>query len=422
MNKNNNKILDNKIIDDGALQEVQGGVCAPQGFTAAGLRTGIRKSKTKKDLALIYCEVPCVAAAVYTSNKVKAAPLYVTMDHLKDGKAQAIVANSGNANSCAPQGEENATRMTQAAATALGIKKEDIIVASTGIIGVPLEIDKIEKNMPALAEVLSMDGSSDAAEAIMTSDTYKKEYSVSMDLGGKKVKIGGISKGSGMIHPNMGTTLTFLTTDLNIEQSLLQKALKYCVKKSFNRISIDGDTSTNDMACILADGLAGNKCITEESEDYRIFLNGLLQVCVYLARELARDGEGASRLITCTMVNVKNEDKAEILAKAVISSSLTKAAMFGGDANWGRVLCAMGYSGAEFDYENTDIYFKSNAGEIKVCVNGRGLAFDEDLAKKVLSEEEIEIFVDLKEGTEKATAWGCDLTYDYVKINGDYRS
>ena len=409
-------------ITEAKIREIPGGVCAPKGFMAAGQYCGIRKNKDKKDLALIFCQVPCKASAVYTSNKVKAAPLYVTMEHLVDGWAQAVVVNSGNANSCAPKGEENAIRMAIAAAKALNIKKQDLIVASTGIIGVPLEIDEIETCMPMLVEALSKDGSSDAAEAIMTSDTYKKEYSISVDVGGKEVKIGGISKGSGMIHPNMGTTLSFLTTDVDIDQKLLHKALSYCVKKSFNQISVDGDTSTNDMASLMASGLAGNPQITWENEDYSIFVDALLKVCIYLARELARDGEGATRLISCTIVNAVSEDNAEIMSKAVIASSLTKAAMFGGDANWGRVLCAMGYSGVDFNYETSDIYFISKAGQLQVCANGRGIAFDEISAKEILSEDEIEIVVDLKEGTNQATAWGCDLTYDYVKINGQYRT
>ncbi|MDD2216017.1 MAG: bifunctional glutamate N-acetyltransferase/amino-acid acetyltransferase ArgJ [Eubacteriales bacterium] len=403
------------------MENKKKGVCAPQGFLAAGIHSGIKREKN--DLALVFCKVPCVTAAVYTSNQVKAAPLYVTMEHLKDGKAQAVIANSGNANCCAPFGRENAVRMARAVAEAVGIQKQDVIVASTGIIGVPLEIEKIEKGIPSLVNALSEEGSSKAAEAIMTTDTYKKECAVDVILNGKTVKIGGISKGSGMIHPNMGTTLTFLTTDVNIEQNLLQKALQYCVKRSFNRISIDGDTSTNDMACLMASGLAANSLIEkEDSQEYATFVQALLEVCTHLARELARDGEGSTRLISCTVCNGESEDKAEIMAKAIIASTLTKAAMFGGDANWGRILCAMGYSGVPFDFEKTDLYFKSVSGEIKACENGRSLPFDNKLAKIILSEEEIHIIADLKEGKEKATAWGCDLTYEYVKINGMYRS
>jgi glutamate N-acetyltransferase/amino-acid N-acetyltransferase len=404
------------------IYEIQGGVCAPQGFLAAGIHCGIRKNKRKKDLALIVSTTDCDAAAVYTKNQVKAAPIHVTMAHLIDGKARGIIANSGNANACAKNGEENAKRMAAASATALGVKTEDMIVASTGVIGVPLEIEPIEAGIAKLVQSLSAEGSTAAAEAIMTTDTFKKEYALAFSLGGKKVRIGGISKGSGMIHPNMGTTLNFLTTDASIDQGLLQKTLSRCVDLSFNRISVDGDTSTNDIATILANGQAGNARIEEETTDYERFCEALLLICVHLARELARDGEGATRLLTCTVSGVETEEKAEQMAKAVIGSSLTKAAMFGGDANWGRVLCAMGYSGATFDYETVNIRFRSVAGEILVCENGRGVLFDESLAKLILSADEIEILADLSEGNEQATCWGCDLTYKYVKINGDYRS
>ncbi len=404
------------------IYQIEGGVCAPKGFTAAGVHCGIRKNKNNKDLALIYSTVPCKAVALYTSNKVKAAPLYVTMEHLKDGKAQAIIANSGNANACAAKGEENAVRMAVAASKALGIDCKDVIVASTGVIGVPLDVQAIEEGMPVLSGALSPEGSSDAAEAIMTTDTYKKEYAVAFHLGDKMVRMGGISKGSGMIHPNMGTTLNFITTDVNISSELLEKAWRHCVKRSFNRISIDGDTSTNDMACILANGLAQNLEILDGTEDYEIFLTALMKLCVHLAKELARDGEGSDRLISCTVSNAADEEKAEVMAKAVIASSLTKAAMSGEDANWGRVLCAMGYSGAEFDYQKVDISFCSKIGEVLVCQNGNGLEFDEEKAAEILSANEIEIQADLKEGSEQATAWGCDLTCEYVEINGSYRS
>ncbi len=404
------------------IEEIQGGVCAPSGFQAAGIYCGIRRNKDKKDLALIYSTVPCKAAALYTSNLVKAAPLLVTKEHLADGKAQAVIVNSGNANACAPKGRENAVKMAEAAAGALGLKTADVIVASTGVIGVPLEIGAIEASVPKLAAALSGDGSEDAAEAIMTTDTYKKEYSVAFTLGEKVVKIGGISKGSGMIHPNMGTTLNFLTTDAEINRDALEEAWRYCVKRSFNRISIDGDTSTNDMACIMANGLAGNPAIALGSPLYETFVQALLSVCVHLARELARDGEGSTRLISCTVFHAWEEEKAEVIAKAVIASTLTKAALFGGDANWGRVLCAMGYSGMNFDFEKVDISFRSKAGEIAVCVNGAGVPFDEEEAAKILREDEVEILADLKEGESSATAWGCDLTCEYVTINGSYRS
>jgi glutamate N-acetyltransferase/amino-acid N-acetyltransferase len=409
-------------IDMNDIYEIQGGVCAPKGFSAAATYCGIRKNKNKKDLALIYSVEPCKAVALYTSNKVKAAPLYVTMEHLKDGKAQAIIVNSGNANACAPNGHENAVRMAEAASKALGIDCKDVIVASTGVIGVSLDIDAIEAGVPALAKALSPDGGSDAAEAIMTTDTYKKEYAIAFDLGGKTVRIGGASKGSGMIHPNMGTTLNFFTSDVDIDGELLEKAWRYCVKRSFNRISVDGDTSTNDMACILTNGLAGNPEIVEGSQEYETFVAALLKICIYLAKELARDGEGSTRLLSCTVSNAADEEKAETMAKAVIASSLTKAALSGGDANWGRVLCAMGYSGVEFDYEKTDIWFRSEVGEILVCENGQGLQFDEAVAAEILSAEEVEIYADLKEGGTEVTAWGCDLTCEYVKINGSYRT
>ncbi len=412
----------NVNIDMYDIHEIEGGVCAPLGFTASGIYCGLRKNKDKKDLALIYSSVPCETAALYTSNKVKAAPLYVTMDHLKDGKARAVIVNSGNANACAPKGEENAVRMAVAASKALGVDSKDVVVASTGVIGVTLDIDAIEKGVPLVAESLSTKGSSDAAEAIMTTDTYKKEYAAAFKIGGKTVRIGGISKGSGMIHPNMGTTLSFLTTDAVIGGELLEKTWRYCVKRSFNRISVDGDTSTNDMACIMASGLAENPEIIEGTQEYELFLSALMKVCVHLARELARDGEGASRLISCIACNVADEEKAEVIAKAVIASSLTKAALWGGDANWGRVLCAAGYSGADFDYKTVDISFRSAIGEILVCENGNGLDFNEDKAAEILSADEVEILVNLKEGEEQATAWGCDLTYEYVKINGSYRS
>ncbi len=404
------------------IHEIQGGVCAPKGFTAAGMHCGIRKNKNNKDLALIYSIVPCKSAALYTSNKVKAAPLYVTMDHLKDGKAQAVIVNSGNANACAPKGEESAVRMAVAASKALGINCKDVIVASTGVIGVPLDVQAIEEGVPALSQALSAEGSSDAAEAIMTTDTYKKEYAVAFELGDKLIRIGGISKGSGMIHPNMGTTLNFITTDANIASELLEKAWRHCVKRSFNRISVDGDTSTNDMACILANGLAQNQEILDGTGEYEMFLSALMKLCVHLAKELARDGEGSNRLISCTVKNAEDEEKAEVMAKAAIASSLTKAALAGGDANWGRVLCALGYSGAEFDYQKVDISFCSKAGKILVCKNGNGLEFNEEKAAEILSANEVEIHADLKEGSEQATAWGCDLTCEYIKINGSYRT
>ncbi|GAB1475821.1 bifunctional glutamate N-acetyltransferase/amino-acid acetyltransferase ArgJ [Bacillota bacterium] len=413
--------IDNNT-NNNIIEEVEGGVCAPEGFLAAGIYCGLRKNKDKRDLALIYSTAECNAAALYTSNKVKADPLYVTMDHLKDGKARAIIANSANANACAPGGRKNAERMAEAAAKVLGIDATDVVVASTGVIGVTLDIDSIEGGVPELCQALSKGGSGDAAEAIMTTDTYKKEYAVSFELTGKKISIGGISKGSGMIHPNMGTTLNFVTSDVNIEGELLEKAWRHCVNKSFNRISVDGDTSTNDMACIMVNGLAGNPVITEGSSEYIIFLSALMKVCVHLAKELAGDGEGCNRLITCIVSNASGEEKAATIAKAVIASPLTKAAMAGADANWGRVLCAAGYSGADFDYKKVDISFRSVKGEVSVCKNGNGLDFDEGVAEAILSTGETQILINLNEGRDNATAWGCDLTSEYVKINGNYRS
>lgn len=411
-----------KTLNENCITEVKGGVCAPLGFLASGIYCGLRKNKEKKDLALIYSQKECNVASLYTANKVKADPIYVTMDHLKDGKAKAVIANSGNANACAPKGRENALRMAVAASEALGIKSDDVIVASTGIIGVPINIGTIEASMPDLSKGLSKKGSSDAAEAIMTTDTYSKEYAVSFMLSGKEVKIGGISKGSGMIHPNMGTTLNFLTTDANISTNLLEKAWKHSVNKSFNRISIDGDMSTNDMACIMANGMAENPEIKEGSKDYEIFIDALLKVCVYLARELARDGEGSTRLISCTVMDSSDEEKAATIAKAVIASSLTKAALSAGDANWGRVLCAAGYSGVDFDYKNVDVSFSSDKGTLPVCKKGNGLEFDEHKANHILMAQEVEILISLNEGDEEATAWGCDLTCEYVQINSNYRS
>ncbi len=404
------------------MKEIHGGVCAAGGFKAAGIHCGIRKNRSKADLALIVSECDCVAAACYTRNRVKAAPVYVTQDNLKDGKARAIICNSGNANACAPNGKENAIRMCQSVANALGISASDVVCTSTGVIGEELPVHVIEEAMPALVADLSSEGGDRAATAILTTDTIKKECSYSAVIGGKEVKIGGIAKGSGMIHPNMGTMLAFITTDANITSSALQTALSTAVDKSFNRVSVDGDTSTNDMAVVLANKTAGNAEITEDSADFAAFSELLFAVCAYLARCIAKDGEGATKLVTCTVSGADTEENAVALAKSVISSSLTKAAMFGADANWGRVLCAMGYSGIEFDPQTVTVSFRSAVGSITVCENGAGLVFDEDLAKKILSEAEVEICASMTAGDATASAWGCDLTYDYVKINGDYRT
>ncbi len=398
------------------MKGIEGGITAAKGYKTRAVHSGIRASQSKKDLAVIVSDVPCQAAAVYTSNIVKAAPLHITREHLGDGTAQAIVINSGNANACAPRGEENALREAQAAAKLLGLKTEDVLVASTGVIGQELPIEVIET---AMGQIVLTDDSADTAKAIMTTDTKMKQTAVEFELDGKTVHLGGIAKGSGMIHPNMGTMLCFVTTDAAISQSVLQQSLSKIVKKTFNRISVDGDTSTNDMCIVLANGLAGNEEITQQND---VFDQALESVMKDLAVMIAFDGEGASRLIISTVVNAADETQAETLAMSVASSSLFKAAMFGSDANWGRVLCAMGYSGAKFDPEKVDVLFQSNAGTIEVAKNGRGLDFDEDLAKKILSRDQVQVVMNLHEGDVSVTCWGCDLTYDYVKINGDYRS
>lgn len=401
------------------MKESRKGITAGAGFQTGAIHCGLRNNPQKKELALIVSETPCTAAAVYTTNQVKAAPLLLNMQHLASGTAQAITVNSGNANACAQNGAENALRQAQAAAAKLGLKTEDVLVASTGVIGVELPIEKIEAGTEKI--VLGYD-STDSAKAIMTTDTRVKEYAVEFELDGKTVYLGGIAKGSGMIHPNMGTMLCFLTSDAKIASPMLDKALHDVVKKTFNRISVDGDTSTNDMCIVLANGMAGNAKITEENEDYAIFKQALFDVMQKLAIAIAKDGEGASRLITVEVRTAKTEEQAETLARSVACSSLLKAAMFGKDANWGRVICAMGYSKAQFDPSLVSISFASKNGEILVCENGKGLDFDEDKALHILEPDEIVILIDLHEGKESATCWGCDLTYEYVHINGDYRS
>ena len=407
------------------LKYINGGVCAAQGFRAAGIHVGVKTHAAwKKDVALIVSDVDCAAAAMFTTNVVKAAPIHVDRKHLADGKARAIVANSGNANACAPQGEENAIKMCAAAAKAIGCPPEDVLVSSTGVIGQTLKVQVIEEGMPALCEALdhSVEASDAAAHAIMTTDTVKKEVAVETVIGDKTVRMGGIAKGSGMIHPNMGTMLCFLTTDCAISPAMIRAALKEVVCKTFNRISVDGDTSTNDSCIVLANDLAGNAEITEQGADYQAFTEALMTLCTELARKMAADGEGAKHLITCAVTGAADEKTAETVARSVISSTLTKAAIFGADANWGRVLCAMGYSGAEFDPETVDVSFASAAGDIAVCEKGRGLPFDEDLAKKILTEHDVEIHISMGAGAGTATCWGCDITYDYIKINGDYRT
>ena len=406
-------------------QMISGGVCAAQGFRAAGLHVGVKTHATwKKDVALIVSDVPCRAAAMFTKNVVKAAPIHVTMDHLAKGSIRAIIANSGNANACSPCGEENAERMCAAAAKAIGCEAGDVLVSSTGVIGQTINIRAIEEGIPALWDALeaSPEASDAAAHAIMTTDTEKKEAAVETVVGGKTVRLGGIAKGSGMIHPNMGTMLCFLTTDCAISSQMIKTALLETVNVSFNRISVDGDTSTNDSCIVLANGLAGNAEIRSKGPDYEAFLAALRALCVELAKKMASDGEGAKHLITCAVSGARDERSAETIAKSVISSTLTKAAIFGADANWGRVLCAMGYSGEDFDPDRVDVRFASAAGEIMVCEKGRGLDFDETAAKKILTEHDVEILISMGQGEGSCTCWGCDITYDYIKINGDYRT
>lgn len=409
--------MDNfKYIDGGS-------VTSPLGFTANGICAGVKPSNTtKKDLALIYCEKVCNSAAIFTKNLVKSDTIYVTNKHLENGTAQAVVVNSGNANACNPDGYEKAEKMCKLAASALGVDENDVIVASTGVIGQPLPIEPIEKGIENLKGTLSKGGGTFAAEAIMTTDTVKKEWAVETVLGGKKVTIGGIAKGSGMIHINMGTTLSFVTTDAAISAEMLKSALKEAADVSYNMVSVDGDTSTNDTLAIMASGLAGNAEITEKNEDYKNFVKVLTDAFKKVAKKLAADGEGATKLLICKVSGAKDEQAAKTIAKSIICSSLVKAAMFGADANCGRILCAVGYSGAEVDVHKIDVSYKSAKGEILVCKDGNGLAFDEDKAKEILLEKEIEIIVSLRDGNGSAEAYGCDLTYDYVKINGDYRT
>lgn len=404
------------------IKFIENGVTAPKGFTANGIHCGIRKNKDKKDLALIYCETECDTAAVYTQNLVYGAPITVTRENIKDGKACAIICNSGIANTCNADGVEKAKAMCEITAKELGIKPTDIIVASTGVIGQPIDIEPIKNGMPEIVKGLNKNGSNDAAAAIMTTDTVKKEFACEFLLGGKKCTIGAISKGSGMIHPNMATMLGFITTDANISAEMLKKSLLEVIKDSFNMLSVDGDTSTNDTVAVLASGLCENTRIETENDDYKTFTYALSAICEKLVKLMAKDGEGATKLVECNVTGAKTKEIAKICAKAVICSSLVKAAMFGADANWGRILCALGYSSADIDVNKVDVSFKSKGGEIAVCKNGAGIEFSEELAKRVLTPDEVYIVVELNDGNEKAAAYGCDLTYDYVKINGDYRT
>ena len=405
------------------MKFIEGGVCAAKGFRASGIHVGVKASNTsKKDLALIVADCDCSAAAVYTRNIVKAAPILVTRENLHNNRARIVVVNSGNANACAPLGEENARRMCRAVASELGLGESDVIVASTGVIGKPLPVEVIEKNAAKLVSALSHNGSQDAATAIMTTDLTMKELAIELTIAGKTVRLGGIAKGSGMIHPNMGTMLAFLTTDCAISPEMIQKALVQATNVSFNRISVDGDTSTNDMLSLMASAMAGNQEITGDGEDYQAFSAALDALCIELAKMMAADGEGATHMITCRVRGASSEAEAETLSKSVISSTLTKAAIFGADANWGRVLCAMGYSGVEFDPDGVSVTFESNEGRLTVCEKGRGLPFDEKLAKKILTEHDITIDIMMDAGNAECVCWGCDITYDYIKINGDYRS
>lgn len=425
----------------GNVKFVEGGVCAAKGFRANGVRCGLAHkpltdteaanaaannalpdTKQKNDLAMIVADTECSAAAVYTTNKVKGAPILVTKEHLRNGKARAVIVNSVNANTCNPDGVEKAKKMCELTAKELGISPEDVIVASTGVIGQVLPIEPIANGIPGLAKGLSYSGNAQALDAIMTTDTMPKEIAVEFEMGGKTCTMGGMLKGSGMIHPNMATTLTFITTDAAISAELIQRALSDIVKVTLNRASVDGDTSTNDMVCIMASGTAGNALVADENEDYSKFVHALYAIMMNLARMMARDGEGATKLIECSVSGAENDKVAETVAKSVITSSLFKTMIFGEDANAGRIYCAIGYSDADFDVSKVDIDIASKAGKITVGHQGCLTEFSEDLAKKVLGEEEIQILISLGDGKGRAMAWGCDLTYDYVKINGDYRS
>ena len=404
------------------MKMIEGGVTAAQGFVAGGIHCGVRKNKSKPDLAMIYSEAPCAAAAVYTQNLVKGAPILVTQKNIADGAAKAVICNSGNANTCNADGEEKAQAMCDLTAQALGIAPQDVVVASTGVIGQVLPIEPIAAGVPELVKALSADGSHAAATAIMTTDTIAKEAAAEVEIGGKTVKVGGISKGSGMIHPNMATMLCFVTTDCAISPAMLDKAIHQVTEKTFNMISVDGDTSTNDTFAILANGAAGNPEITAPGPDYDAFAQALEAVCRQLSKLMAGDGEGATKLLVCRVDGAMDLSMARTVSKSVICSTLFKAAMFGADANWGRVLCAIGYSGAAVDVNKIDVSFRSAKGQVDVCQNGAGIPFSEEEASQVLSEHEIEILVHLHLGEASAEAYGCDLTYDYVKINGDYRT
>lgn len=404
------------------MEHISGGICAANGFLAGGIHCGIRKNRGKRDISMIISKVPSSAAAVYTSNLVKGAPIYITQRNLMGGIAQLAICNSGNANTCNADGEDIAWKMCELSAKAAGIDPHHVIVASTGVIGQPLPIEPIAEHIDELYAAVNANGSAEAAEGIMTTDTKLKEIAVSFEINGHICHLGGIAKGSGMIHPNLATMLVFLTCDVAISPAMLKKALLENVKDTFNMVSVDGDTSTNDMVCIMANGLAGNNTIETANADYDVFCEALNEVTTALCRMIAKDGEGASRLLTCVVHGGKTVKDAKLAAKAVVCSSLLKAAIFGADANWGRVLCALGYSGADMDIHKVDVAFRSAVGTIDVCRDGASIDFSEERAKEILLEDEIDVVVTLHDGNADATAWGCDLTYDYVRINGDYRS
>lgn len=404
---------------------ISGGICASKGFSAGGINGFIKPNSKKNDIGMISCVKKCNTVALYTTNKVKGAPIIVTKKHLQDNLAQAVIVNSGNANTCNPNGIEIADGMCELTAKALGISADDVVVASTGVIGQPMTMEPFEKYIPALAKDLSDFGGDAALEAIMTTDTRKKQFAIEFELDGKTCHIGGMSKGSGMINPNMATMLAFITTDANISVKMMDKALREMNAVTYNMVCVDGDTSTNDMVTLMSSALAGNKEITEENSDYEIFANALYTVMVNLAIETARDGEGATKLIECIVNNAKDEKTAKSIAKFVISSSLFKAAMFAADANWGRILCAIGYAEGDFDVSQVTVEFLSRAGRVKVCEHGAGVIFSEEEAHKILSEDEITVIIKMSDEENEvgsAVAWGCDLTYDYVKINAEYRS
>lgn len=404
------------------MKYIDGGVCAAKGYKASGIHCGIRKNKTKRDLALIVSEAPATAACVYTTNLVKGAPIAVTKEHIKNGTAKAVICNSGNANTCNADGIEIANGICEIASNATGIDASDFIIASTGVIGQQLSLSPFQSGMSELIANLSENNGEHAAEAIMTTDTVKKEVAVEFQLNEKTCKIGGIAKGSGMIHPNMATMLVFITSDVAISYEMLQKALSTDIQDTFNMISIDGDTSTNDMVSVMCNGLAGNNEITDEGDDFNTFKNALNLMTTKLCKAIAKDGEGATKLLICHVDGASTKSNAKMVAKSVICSSLFKSAMFGSDANWGRVLCAIGYSGADADINKIDVTFTSSAGEITVCEKGAGIEFSEEKAKEILLMDEITIKINLNDGEHQSEAFGCDLTYDYVKINGDYRT